>query len=167
MITFAIMALMIGGFTINADAQADCGIPKEDQAKVNKMLDDYDAAVVECETVYKQLQDVEKKLSELSKADNNNQNSPVPKSTMRKKGTQTRTKDPNTSESIKLQQRKKTLQNDLNTKLNNAKELQKSFNKVAMTNDQKTRLSKINNRLKSVSSQPTNQSRPTQQPRSK
>ena len=164
MITFAIMALMIGGFTINADAQADCGIPKEDQAKVNKMLDDYDAAVTQCETVYKQLQDVEKQLSELSKA-NNNQKSPVPKTTMRKKGT--KTKDPITSESIKLQQRKKTLQNDLNTKLNNAKELQKGFNKVAMTNDQKTRLGKINNRLKNVSSQPTNQSRPTQQPRSK
>lgn len=164
MITFAIMALMIGGFTINADAQTDNGIPKEDQAKVNKMLDDYDVAVVQCETVYKQLQDVEKQLSELSKA-NNNQNSPVPKSTMQKKGR--KTKDPTTSESIKLQQRKKTLQNDLNTKLNNAKELQKGFNKVAMTNDQKTRLGKINNRLKNVSSQPTNQSRPTQQPRSK
>ena len=67
MITFAIMALLIGGFAINADAQAKDKKPTSSQ-EIDQRLSDFDANIGNCEETNQKLQKVEETLAFMAKA---------------------------------------------------------------------------------------------------
>ena len=145
MITFAIMALLIGGFAINVDAQVKTENPTSSNnnnsnlsQKIDQWLSDFNATIGKCEETDQKLQKVEKQLKDIAKIEKN----------QRRLGTyQTSNKTKHTKES--LQKERKVLQNKYREQYRYADNLndQLSHAKKSMSSNQKSQFESLESRF--------------------
>ena len=151
------MALLIGGFAINADAQApgvkkprtqnngDNSIPSE---KIDKLLGDFDTAIGKCEETNRQLQKVEKRLADIAKIEKSGVTGPA-----RRLGlNQTNNKTKNTKES--LQKEKAELERKYRDYYRKTDALKQSLSPYtkSMSSDQKTQFASLESRFSDLPS---------------